>query len=456
MRLRDRYTNLIAAALFMPLVLPAEEGDGWTGGLASRLELEGRALRIVLDPRFRWDEEHGVTAEDLLAAWRRKLAGASASDLFWIEGAECVAEGRCAADSLAVELDGEHTLRVRTVAEASMVPSLLMLTNFSPVPSFLSDEELEGAWWRRWSYGPYRIVSWTEEGFELEAHPHSPEPPRTRAWRGVFSRDGDYSVTLFKEGRADWVISPVPVGAVKRLRAELGEAVFTEPMRCVFGFFTRTLDADTRERLFCAVDREAVSIQMLGAGQRPAFDVIPDSFGRGLASATRGCDRVRGRPPLDGGALAKVRALCNTEGGSDRVCSFILESAREAGGIRYELSSTEWRTMFEVWRQEKHELLRYSLCGTADPLSFLEAFTSGNEENLSGFEDEVFERALAQIREGGAEKLAGLERARARLREALPFIPVYQHSLMMLVRPGAEGISAHPAAVHPLQRVKLP
>lgn len=457
-RVQDRYTNLVASALFLPLTIPGETG----AGLARSIEVAGRTLTLRLATGFRWDDAHPVTAHDLARAWQRKLQGASAADLYFVDDARCTAEKSCPARAPAIRVVDAATLEVTCSARPAWPEALLAFANFSPVPSFLSDAELDGEWWRQWSYGPYRVLDWDETGFRLAKHPSFPREVSTPRWQGVISRDGEYSKALFARGlapdasdtdRVDWVAGPVPVGDVAGLERDLPGTLFREPLLCLFGFFVRGLSPEAREAIYCSLDRDDVTLHFLGGGQLPAYGVIPPVFGRErppapLAGCPKGPDLARsvaGHPPL--------RVLCNPEGGSDRVCTTLLEGVRQRTGLAYVQTTAEWRTMLEAWKKREHDLLRYSLCGTPEEASFLEAFETGHPGNLVGYSSAPFDGALADLRGGSearADRLAGLAEI---LRRDLPFLPVYQASQVMLVHPGTTGLVADELAIHPLQRI---
>jgi len=467
-RVADRYTNLVASALFLPLAVPADPGlvgpapEG--EGLARAVEVTGSTLTVRLDPRHRWDDAHPVTARDLERAWRRKLGGATAGDLYFVEDARCTAENTCPDRAPALRVLDDLTLEVQCTAPPAHPEALFAFANYAPVPAWLSDAELDGEWWRRWSYGPYRVAAWDETGFRLERHPATPVEVVTPRWQGVISRDGEFSKALFSRGlpadapadqRVDWVAGPLPVGDVPGLERELPGALFREPVLCLFGFFVRGLSPSVRQALYCGLDRDDVTLHFLRGGQQPAYDVVPPDFGRGdrvrfLAGCPKGPDLARsvaGAPPL--------RVLCNPEGGSDRVCSTLLEGVRQRTGLAHTDTVAEWRTMLEAWKKREHDLLRYSLCGTPEEASFLEAFETGHPANLAGWSSAPFDGALADLRGGSparAERLAGLSEV---LRQELPFLPVYQASQLMLVRPGTTGVSPSDLVVHPLQRVRV-
>jgi len=465
-RVQDRYTNLVASALFLPLALPAGEPGPWIeaggGGLARSLEVSGRTLTIRLDPAFRWDAAHPVTARDLERAWRRKLAGATAADLGFVEDARCTAAKTCPDHAPALHVVDDSTLVVSCAEPPAHPEALLAFANFSPVPSWLSDTELDGEWWRQWSYGPYRVLRWDETGFLLERHPAFPDPVLTPRWQGLVSRDGEFSRAAFKRGlaegapaadRVDWVAGPVPVGDVPGLERDLPGSLFREPLLCLFGFFVRGLSPEARQALYCGFDRDDVTLHFLGGGQLPAYDVIPPDFGRRRAARYLGaCPKV----PELGRAVSghrPLRVLCNPEGGSDRVCTTLLEGVRQRTGLAHAQTTAEWRSMLEAWKKGEHDLLRYSLCGTVEEASFLEAFETGHPSNLNGYSSAPFDGAVADLRSGAGPREERLEGLAEVLRQDLPFLPVYQSSQLMLVRPGTTGLTANDQILHPLQRV---
>ena len=476
--IRDRYTNLIASAVFMPLRLPGG------GGLAERIDVQGRQVTILLSPAYAWSPGRPVTAGDLLAAWKRKLEGDTASDLYFIEGARCSAEGTCPGREAAIRALDERRVVFETTEVLRHADALFQHANFSPVPGHLSKAELDGEWWRRWSYGPYRVASWDDTGFLLEPNPSyvqaasgqsGPEAVATKAWRGIFSRDAEFSLAAFSRGDVDWVVAPLPTGRFSELRRLFGAALQTEPSLCVFGFFVRDLPREVREALYCAVDRDMVALRYLAAGQQPAFDLAPPDFGRDERTGlTQGCAAaLAASTPLG----RPLRVLANTEGGSDRVVNSILEGARRAARLDYELTATEWRTMLSLWREGRrgaaepdskkagkddskeegrHELLRYSMCGTPAALSFLSSLEAGNQENFADYDEASYRAALLALRQetDGDDAALATRAALAALRRDLPFIPVYQHSQAYLVRESLEGFVPDELGHHPLHRLR--
>jgi len=79
---------------------------------------DGRVWRFELDPRARWSDGEPITADDVVAGWRRALAPATAAPMAGmldvVANARAVRTGRMAPSELGVRKEGDHGLVVNS------------------------------------------------------------------------------------------------------------------------------------------------------------------------------------------------------------------------------------------------------------------------------------------------------------------------------------------------------
>jgi len=169
-----------------------------------------------------------------------------------------------------------------------------------------------------------------------------------------------------------------------------------------------------RRALSLCVDRRTITERLARAMERPAYRLIPPGisgypaaplFGSGDFEAdAREARRLVEEVRRERGPIPGLRILYNTHQGHEKIAAYIQGVWRERLGIEVDLSNQEWGVFLDSRRNGNYDLARSSwIADYPDPNTYLEIFTSGNQNNDTRYSsplfDEIVQRACAGILE---------------------------------------------------------
>lgn len=473
--LRDLYEGLVT-----------EDREGRISpGLAASWTMadDGSAWTFVLREDLRWSDGGPLTADHVVASFRRALDPATlapyANLLEPIAGAAEVIAGRAPPESLGVAALDARTLVFRLDRPAPL-PKLLTL----PV-SFVVDVDAvqrHGARHTRpgnlRGNGAYKLVDWQPQtAITLERNPHYHDAANVAiaAVRFHVTEDAASEMKRYLAGDLDLTES-VPAGNLERLRARFGDELVVAPMLGTFWFGLNLRrppfrDApELREALSLAIDRGILVRHVTGFGEQPAFAIVPPGTD-GHRDATPAHARwtqaqreARARELYARAGYSRERPLeteirYNTSPQHRRLALAVAAMWREALGVRARLVNEEWK-VFVVNRRAGRltQVFRGTwIADTNDPMSFLETFRDGSPLNATGFDDPEFDVLLDRAaRETDRARRADLLfEAESRLVAAHAVIPIYYYTAKQLVRPRIEGFQPNPMDRHPTRFLRL-
>jgi oligopeptide transport system substrate-binding protein len=129
----------------------------------------------------------------------------------------------------------------------------------------------------------------------------------------------------------------------------------------------------------------------------------------------------------------------------------------EVLGVDTRLRTEEWKVFVQTRRAGViTEVFRGGwFADYADPLNFLEPFTSGNPLNAVGYADAGFDALVATAASStGPDRDHALRAAEQRLLGAHALIPLFHYSSKHLVSPEVCGYRAHPLDHHPSELLR--
>jgi oligopeptide transport system substrate-binding protein len=142
-----------------------------------------------------------------------------------------------------------------------------------------------------------------------------------------------------------------------------------------------------------------------------------------------------------GRELPAIAIHYNTRESHRDVAEVIADSWRRNLGVRARLENQEWRVFMDTQRRIDYDVSRSSwIADTVDPYGFLEIFTTGNENNRTGWGDPRYDDLVA--RAAGAvepERSRLLREAEGILMQELPILPIYAYASKNLVDPRLGG-----------------
>ena len=302
------------------------------------------------------------------------------------------------------------------------------------------------------------------------------------------------ALNLYLAGDVDWLPGLYPPDLVDALRVRPdfysgpGLVLYYYRFNCRRPPFD---DARVRLAVGIAIDREAITRDVLRLGQLPAHHVVPPGLpGYEQPSSALGFDPDRARALLAeagypaGAGFPAVGILFNTHESHKQIAELVADQLRRELGIEVSAYNQEWQAYQASTLAGDYDLARAGWIGDyLDPNTFLDMWVTGGGNNQTGWGDARYDRLVraasdpaafvaspeatlagladpaALLAGAGAVRAADGETARrsalAALRlallreaesllvnEAFPILPIYYYVVSGLVDPAVRGFHA--------------
>jgi oligopeptide transport system substrate-binding protein len=468
--LTDVDAQKVTDDLFEGLTAVGIDG-GVVPGVASSWEVsaDGRNWVFHLRPEARWSNGDAVTSADFIFAWRRQVDPRTGSEyaqaLAPIVGAMAIAKGHAPPASLGVEAPDPLTVQI---ALNSPTPYLLFLLSDSFMqPLHRATLERWGEHWTRpehWvSNGPFVLEEMViGNRITLAKNPRYWGAAGVRPTRVVYlPLDTLAQVSRFMAGDID-MTSIFPDSQFKWLKSRLGEQVVTGPYIGISQMAVNMLappfgmSRDLRLALSLALDRTTLTNKVRAGIQEPAFSLIPPLPGyrpqipdwAAWSDQRRHAEARRLYAAAGYSAAHPLRVQVDYPTGEDNRDLYDAISAMWLTNLGAEVLpyNEEFRVLLQDLRLHKSSLFQFSWIGDyPDPITFLQLFQSGFEQNFSGYSDPSYDALLSAAAQepDPARRLSLLEQAERRLNEDGAGIPIMYYTSRHLVKPYVAGWQAN-------------
>lgn len=430
--------------------LTSEDGDGSiVPGSAESWTVEQGGVEYLFRLRrgLRWSNGDPLTADHFAAGLRYALDAANGAP-----------NAGLLADVAQIEVVGPDVLRLRLRRPVSYLPAVLALPVAAPRhPRAQALEPRPGN-------GAYRIVRRLPgERIELERNPYYWNVAAVAIDRIVHLGVTDLAteVNLYRTGELD-LTSEVPNAQLAALREALPGELQLAPYLSVYAYavnLARLPDRDARIALAMAIDRERLTRQVTGAGERPALGWVPDGiagytparfeWGRldgpaAVAEARRRWQDAWHAQP----APATIRLCTDASANHRRTAVAVADFWRTALGIETEIIELEWNVYLDTLAHPGDcDLVRLGWSADfVDPEAFARVFESAHPQNTLGYSSAAYDRWLGASRAEGdaARRMEQLAAAEAQLLADAPVIPLFFRVSKRLVKPYVQGVADNP------------
>ena len=456
--LRDCYEGLVSMA-----------PDGTPiAGVAERWEVTegGRRYTFALRANARWSNGDPVVAEDFVAAWRRLVDPATASQyalmLEPVVNAAAIVAGEKPPESLGAFAPDEGTLVVDLAEPSAYFLAMLSHPSTFPVhrPTLATRPKefarpgvavTNGAFVpAEWAIGSHILAVrnrkyWNDAATKLDAV------------RYVHVADPATELTRYRAGDLD-VTYTVPPGEGARLARDLPGQLHVAPTLGLY-YYGLALDLapfenapKLRQALAMAVDREVLAKQVLGDGERPAYGWVPpgvagyapqrfDWAGLDDAARVREAPRLYKEAGYSAAKPLRVELRTSKSPLHDRIALAVIAMWKEHLGAEMSLRSEDFRVLKAAVDAREAPLFRGSWIGDYnDAYSFLQVLKGGFGINLPRYVSDPYDVALAMAAVStGAERATYLAAAERELLADVPLIPLYFYVSKHLVAPRVSG-----------------
>ena len=431
---------------------------------------DGKTYTFYLRDSARWSNGDRVTATQFRDAWLRMMDPAVkaeyASFFDIIRGAREFRAGRLKdAAMVGISVISEDVLQVTLETPAAWFTRLLCHHSFSPVhPSMLGIRDWESrAASIPWN-GAFRIRSYGTEGLIMEKNEAywDADSVRLSGIRVVSPQTPEEASRRFNNGEIHWLAGDVDLDSVL-LRA----AIQINPMFAThYWFFScRTApwsDPSVRRALALLVPWEELRSRELYL--IPATSLVlpvegykaPEGIRKPDPGSARALLEKAGYPNGDG--LPALRILLPEGEGATRIADLLAKTWNEILGLKIDVKTLPASRFYGSVRTADWDLTLNTWIGDfADPLAFLQMWTSDSSLNESGYSDPDFDRRIAESSSlEGEERLSALSEAESLLLASGTVLPVY-HSLAVNIVDTelVEGWYPNPLDIHPFKYMSV-
>ena len=432
---------------------------------------DSRTYTFYLRSGLQWSDGTPITAHDFYWSWLRlldpKTASERADSLYPIVNAEAYNKGKIR-DRRAVGIRVLKPLVLEvtlTFPNPGFLHRVAFIMHYLPVPRHVVEKHQD-----RW-IRPENIVS--NGSFlvkELRLHQHIALKKNPRYWEQekvgpselVFHavESVDTEEKMFQAGQLH-VTATFPHIKLPKIRdfctpespPSCQAPVRLQPLLATNFYIFNTKrkpfdDARVRRALTLAIDREALT-SGVAFGQVPAYRLTPKAvkdYRVGLTDeqlGNAGCQALARKLLADAGfpdgkGFPPFEILYNTSENHKKVALVVQSMWKKVLNIDVKLFNQEWKVMLDNRRKGNFDITRMGwVAGFPDPMTFLELFLTGRENNDSGWSHPTFDQLISKA---SAEKvletrLAHFGLAEKLLIEEAPVIPLYFYVIANQVSP---------------------
>ncbi len=439
-------------------------------GAAERWEIspDRRTYTFYLRRDGAWSDGRPLTAHDFVFSWTRVLdpqtGSRYAGHLYRILNGQEFNEGKVKDPAqLGVRAVDDYTLEVRLVEP---VPYFLQLTayyTFFPIPAHVVKKF--GTAWTEVSHiagnGPFLLVEHHPNArLEFARNPRYWNAANVRLERVIaYSVDNNYtSANMYKAGMVDMLPSNYfPVEYLPYLRAQFRDMKSFPILASYYYNYNVTrppLDNPlVRRALALAVDRRAITDELMRGGQVPASHMVPLGFAeypypKGPDFDPQEAARLLAEAGYPNGAgFPPVEILFNTLDMHHKIAQAIQQMWVTHLNIRVTLRNEEWASYLKSMNNLEFDLLRRGwIADYPDPSTFNELFESTSGNNNTGWKNPEYDRLLGLARREAdpLERLRILARSEELFLKELPILPIYTYASNYLVKPYVKGFQPSP------------
>lgn len=430
---------------------------------------DGRSWRFHLRPEARWSNGDPVLADDFVRAWQAALAprtqARTAALLGAVRGARAVMAGDADPAELGVRAEARGILAV-SLEQAS--PWFLeVLAHPVSFPRHASGGATLVA---RPSNGAYRIAGIVPHAsitLQRNQHFHGVDGVALAEVEYLPIEDPGSELSRYRAGEVD-ITETIPPGRFQWLGENLAAELRVTPY---LGSFWLGINmnraplgglANLRRALSLAIDRETLTRVVTGAGEVPAWGVVPPGLAGYTPQAAHSAQRSQADREEEARELYRMAGYgaqnplrlelrFNTSTQHRRMAVAVAAMWKQVLGVHTELIHEEWKVFVNNRRQGVlTEVFRGGwIADYADPASFLDLFRRGDELNTTFYGNQQYDALLDRAAAlAGSQRVELLQQAETLLMRDMPVIPLYYYVSRHLVKPGVRGFHDNVRDIH--------
>lgn len=465
-------THRIIASLYEGLVSADPKTLEPEPGVASSWEISPnqKTYTFHFNPEARWSNGDPVTAQDFIYAYERtlnpKLGAEYATILYLIENAKAYHQKEITDfNEVGVKALDDQTLQITITQPTPYFLSLLSKTAWFPVhpptlEKFDARYNRNGQWTRPEhivSNGPFKLKDWrAHERLSVEANPHYWDRETVRLNGIDFHPIDDINTEerAFRSGQIH-VTSAIAFNKLNTYRKKNPESLNIAPYLATYYYTINTGrppldDPRVRQALSMAIDREAITRNILGCDEDPAFCLTPPNAGGYNSSAKLKHSISEAQTLLaaagypNGEGFPSFHLLFNTQDNHRIIAEAIQQMWKKHLNIDVKLLNQDLKVCLSSRRNHDYDIIRASWIGDYnDPYTFLEVWLSNSSNNHAQWSNPEYDRLVKEGTQASSkeERFAKFQQAEAILLEESPVIPVHFYKSVYLKHPSVKSLT---------------
>ena len=438
-------------------------------GVASEwsVSADGKTYTFKLRPEARWSNGDRLVAADFVAALRRLVDPATASQyaqiIDTVVNAGDIISGKKPPDSLGVSAPDDGTVVIQLAAPTPYLPGLLTHPSACPVhratlAAHPRDIAKPGV---MIANGPFVLKEWVPGLHVLAVRNHyywNDAATHLDAVKYLHISDENAELTRYRAGDLH-MTAVVPRGQFDWIKANLGGELHISPQLTTYYYgysLARAPFRDSsaiRRALSLVIDRKQLCDLVLRLGEIPAYGWVPP----GVDNYTAQSFDYRDRPMPE--RIAEARKLYAEAGYSaakplrfelrfnagevhERLAVAIAATWKETLGVEVQLAGVEFKSLLQDIDRNEVDMFRSSWVGDYnDAYTFLQYLKSDFGINLPRYKNAEYDRllTLAAAEADPTQRRELLQQAEVVLLRDHALMPLYFYVSKHLVKPEVQG-----------------
>ncbi|MFV0479341.1 MAG: peptide ABC transporter substrate-binding protein [Anaerorhabdus sp.] len=428
-----------------------------------------------------WSNGVPVTAADFVYGWQRLASQETASEYAFIlsvitlQNADAVISGELPVTDLGIKAIDDKTLEVTLNAPCDFFLSLLAFPSFFPLnQEFVESQGDQYALTpdNMIYNGPYAMNSWTSGNsysFVKNDGYYQADTIEVDEVEFKFIQDTQSAMLEYQTGNIDVVkLSGEMVDAYK------DQPGFTNRLQGYLWYLSLNFgdeviqNADLRQALLYAVDRETIAESVLKDGSVAADGIIPIELANGpdgteyrdAAGSLITYDPAKAQEYYEKakevlGSDVTIELLFEDTEASKAVAEYIQNNLEtNCPGMTVTLNSKPKKTRLEMQQNGEYQIALHRWGPDyADPQTYLDLFITGASNNYGVYSSETYDGLVLEATTGetATDSTARwdmlIEAEKVLVQDDAAVIPVYQNGGAMMIQPSVSGIEFHSAGV---------
>lgn len=466
-------------------------------GVAERWESHENFTRWKFHLRHdaKWSDGRPLVAEDFVKSYKRQLSpsfGALYPEmLFKLRNAQAFNEGKLKDfDEVGVRALDEHTLEMSLNGPIPYFLSVLLHFTWYPVPTHVIEKfgELEGRFSRpdadgktdfnKWtrpgnmvSNGAFKLKEWKfKEYIEVDRNPYYWDSTHVKlnGVRFMVVTDVATEERMFRTGSLH-ITETLGIDRIPHYRDKFPQLIRIYPyLGTYFYRINVTLpqfkDVRVRQALNLAVDRESLVNRTLQAAHSPAWGLTPPMKASYDLPRPIKFDPVKARELLaeagypEGKGFKKFSILVNDTETHILIAEVVQEMWKRHLGLEVGIRTESSSVFYDTQNRLDYDVARAGwIADFVEPISFLDMWTKGNQNNMTGWENTKFDKLI----EDSYTATDPLARGKLMLEAENLFmaenviIPIYWYNRQILIHPAVKGWHVKTLDNHPWRDLDL-